>query len=75
MKIITNTEATAVKYLLRQHGTVFPQEGAMGLGFPYRQPKRLTFSESLSFKRGLENPIRILTKKELGEHEKTKRRE
>jgi len=57
MKIITNTEATAVRYLVRQHGTVFPQEGARGLGFPYHQPRRLTFSDSLSFKRGLENPL------------------
>lgn len=56
-KIICNTDATATKYTLRLRGTRYPEEGAQGLGFPFRQPKRLALSDSKGFERGLENPL------------------
>ncbi|MCK4764533.1 MAG: radical SAM protein [Candidatus Aminicenantes bacterium] len=56
-KFITNAQPTASRHEVRFHGASFPEKGARGLGFPYRQPSRLSFSESEGFKRGLENPI------------------
>lgn len=56
-KCITKAQPTAVKYEVRFTGTSFPPEGAKGLGFPFRQPNRLIFSDSIGFNRGLKNPI------------------
>lgn len=59
-KIIYNSDATAVKYTVRRSGARYPAEGARGRGFPYRPPERLAFSDSEAFRRGIENPLKVL---------------
>jgi uncharacterized protein len=40
VKIVTRADATARKLTLRRHGDAYPEEGAVGLGFPYRRPAK-----------------------------------
>lgn len=39
-KISTNTDPTAWKHVVRRAGTSYPEEGATGLVFPFKPPKR-----------------------------------
>lgn len=40
LRISTRTDATGPKYSVRWLGSTYPEEGAQGLGFPYRNPPR-----------------------------------
>ena len=57
VKLSTATDATSFKYTVRYKGDGYPEMGAIGLGFPHQQPKRLKFTETKSFNKGIENPI------------------
>jgi hypothetical protein len=57
LKVSTRTDATPCKYVVRYRGKSYPDEGAQGLNFPYRRPSLPLLTESVNFKRGLENPI------------------
>jgi len=57
LKMLTNTDATAEKYVVRLKGSSYPSEGARGLAFPFAAPARLHVTESEGFRRGLQNPI------------------
>jgi hypothetical protein len=60
VKIVTRTDATADKHVVRCLGELssMPEQTASGLGFPHRAPRRLPLVTSRGFQRGLENPIR-----------------
>jgi hypothetical protein len=60
VKIITQTDATARKYVVRRAGDLYPEEGVHGLSFPYRSRRIPLLTQSSSFQRGLENPIQML---------------
>jgi hypothetical protein len=60
VKIITQTDATARKYVVRHAGDHYPEEGAHGLGFPYRGRRIPLLTQSPSFQRGLENSIELM---------------
>jgi hypothetical protein len=60
LKMVTNTDATAEKYVVRRKAASYPEEGAQGLGFPYERPGRLPVTDSEGFKRGLANPITLV---------------
>lgn len=57
LKVSTRTDATPCKYVVRYRGQSYPTEGAQGLHFPYRRPSLPLLTESLGFRRGLDNPI------------------
>ncbi|MGI8554243.1 MAG: class I SAM-dependent methyltransferase, partial [Dehalococcoidia bacterium] len=60
LKVATRTDATAVKYTVRL-GTPpgrYPEEGSVGVGFPYRTSKPRRSGQS-SFQRGLDTLISI----------------
>jgi hypothetical protein len=57
LKVSTRTDATASKYVVRRQGEAYPADGAQGLAFPYRMPRRPLLTESRAFRRGLANPI------------------
>jgi hypothetical protein len=57
LKVSTRTDATARKYIVRWCGTSYPDEGARGLGFPYRTPKRVPLTRSPRYQRGLDHTI------------------
>lgn len=57
LKMLTNTDATAEKYVVRRAGSSYPSEGARGLAFPFAAPARLHVTGSEGFRRGLDNPI------------------
>lgn len=59
LKVSTRTDATPSKYVVRRQGGAYPGEGAQGLMFPYRMPRKLLFTESRAFHRGLANPIHV----------------
>jgi 2-polyprenyl-3-methyl-5-hydroxy-6-metoxy-1,4-benzoquinol methylase len=59
LRVSTRTDATAKQFIVRYKGESFPEEGAKGLGFAYRTPKRLTITDSTGFRRGIENDIRV----------------
>lgn len=59
LKIAALSDATAKKYVVRRPGNTYPQEGAHGLTFPYRQPVHLRLTDSRSFQRGLAHTIQI----------------
>ncbi|MEL6431772.1 MAG: hypothetical protein AAFR54_21555, partial [Planctomycetota bacterium] len=56
LKISTRTDATAHKHVVQLDGERFPEEGAQGLSFAYRDPGRLKVTESRSFHKGLAAP-------------------
>lgn len=45
LKVCTNTDFTATKYVIRWIGTVYPKEGADGLVFPYTHKRTPAWSE------------------------------
>ncbi len=57
LTISTRTDATAGKYQVRWPGLRYPEAGAQGLGFPYRQPGRPLLTQTRRYTRGLEHPI------------------
>jgi hypothetical protein len=57
LKISTQTDATARKYVVGRLGDAYPAEGATGIRFPYRLPQSAPLTGSRGFRRGLENPI------------------
>jgi hypothetical protein len=57
VKIITRTDATARKYVVRRAGDLYPDEGGHGLTFPYRSRRIPLLTQSPAFRRGLDNPI------------------
>lgn len=57
MKISTQTDATAGKWLVQWVGTKYPEEGAVGLRFPYQSPKKPMLTHSPGFQRGLAHGV------------------
>jgi hypothetical protein len=57
LKVCTRTDATPSKYVIRRHGEAYPAEGAQGLTFAYRMPRRPLLTTSMTFHRGLANPV------------------
>lgn len=55
VKLAFDTDATAHRYTLEIDGTSYPEEGAPGNRFPYRQRSFLRISDSKSFKAGLQH--------------------
>jgi hypothetical protein len=55
VKVITRTDATADKWVVRWVGTSSPEEGAVGLHFPYHAPQKPMFTKSPAYERGLVN--------------------
>lgn len=53
LKISTRTDATAKKWVVQWVGTAYPEEGAIGLRFPYQVPKRPILTSSPGYQRGL----------------------
>lgn len=53
LKISTDTDPLANKAVVRKPGTVYPEEGATGLEFPFEPPTKLKVTESKSFKAAL----------------------
>jgi SAM-dependent methyltransferase len=62
LKVVTRTDATASRYVVRRAGTGWPHEGATGLAFPFEVPDRAVVSDSAGFHRGLEHPIALTRK-------------
>jgi hypothetical protein len=58
LKVCTRTDATPSKYVVRRQGDAYPEEGAKGLTFAYRLPRRPLLTQSMTFHRGLTNPVR-----------------
>jgi 2-polyprenyl-3-methyl-5-hydroxy-6-metoxy-1,4-benzoquinol methylase len=57
LKASTRTDATRHEFIVRWPGRRVPDEGAAGLGFPFRSPARPGVTHSLAFRRGLDAPI------------------
>jgi hypothetical protein len=57
LKVSTRTDATPSKYVVRRQGDAYPADGAQGLTFPYRVPRKPRLTESRPFQRGLANPV------------------
>jgi len=55
LKVSTRTDATPTEYVVRRAGEGYPDEGATGLAFPYRQPVTLRIASSKGFRRGIEH--------------------
>jgi Methyltransferase domain len=62
LKVVTRTDATASRYVVRRAGSGWPHEGATGLRFPFEVPERALVSDSAGFQRGLEHPITLTRK-------------
>ena len=56
LKIMTRTDVTPGKCIVRWCGTTYPAEGAKGLRFPYRA-SRPAIAGSTGYRRGLANPL------------------
>lgn len=54
VKLAYDTDATAKTYTIQVEGETYPEEGATGKRFPYRQRSFLRVTDSKSFKRGLQ---------------------
>ncbi len=61
LKVSAATDATASKWTVRREGERYPAEGAKGLHFPYRLPHPPKVTSSVSYQRGLKNPLPVLT--------------
>jgi SAM-dependent methyltransferase len=59
LKVVTRTDATPRRYVVRRAGEAYPAEGAQGLSFPLRQPVKLRLTESHGFQRGLKHAVRL----------------
>jgi 2-polyprenyl-3-methyl-5-hydroxy-6-metoxy-1,4-benzoquinol methylase len=60
VKVVTRTDATTTKYVVRYHGrgeTSLPEEAASGLDFPFRSRSLPLVTSSRSYSLGLTNPI------------------
>lgn len=55
VKLAYDTDATAENYTIQVAGDTYPEEGATGKRFPYRQKSFLRITDSKSFKIGLEH--------------------
>ena len=55
IKLAYDTDATAVNYAIQIEGETYPDEGATGKRFPYRQKSFLRITDSKSFKKGLQH--------------------
>ncbi|HDR7761366.1 methionine biosynthesis protein MetW [Bacillus cereus] len=53
MKILSCTDSTAIKYVVCRKSKNYPAEGARGLVFPFKQPKRRLITESENFFKAL----------------------
>ena len=60
LKLSTQTDATASKYVVRYPGREYPREGGQGLHFPWQSPSLRPSVERASFRRGIANPIPAL---------------
>jgi hypothetical protein len=60
LKVSSNTDATARKYVVQRAGDSYPLEGVHGLNFPYQVPERLYLTESRGFRQGLVNPLPLV---------------
>lgn len=55
VKFAYDTDASVRKYLVQVEGSEYPEEGAPGKQFPYKQRNFLRVTDSKSFKKGLEH--------------------
>lgn len=55
LKLAFDTDATANSYTINVDGNIYPEDGAPGNRFPYKQRKFLRISDSKSFKAGLQH--------------------
>jgi SAM-dependent methyltransferase len=62
LKVVTRTDATAERYVVRRPGASWPREGSTGVRFPFQTPERALVSDSAGFHRGLEHPITLTRK-------------
>jgi hypothetical protein len=56
LKMSSNTDAIDTKVVVRLSGTVYPDEGATGMGFPYRT-RVVPPGRVVAYRRGLENQL------------------
>lgn len=63
LKIATNTDTTAGTYRIQIHSEAYPEEGIVGINFPFKRPNFAAISDSKRFKKGLANLIPNLTDK------------
>lgn len=57
LKISANTDPTAWKYVVQREGTSYPEEGVMGLVFPFRTPKRPRLTSRKAFEESIEAAV------------------
>jgi hypothetical protein len=55
LKVTTRADATAEKWVIQWAGTSYPEEGAVGLQFPYQPPRKPMYTTSRAYERGLLN--------------------
>jgi len=55
LKVSAQTDATAVRYVVRRKGDDHPSAAGKGLSLPYRAPVKLRLSGSRGHRRGLDN--------------------
>ncbi|MBX9680650.1 MAG: hypothetical protein K2X38_17995 [Gemmataceae bacterium] len=60
LRVSTQTDATAEKYVVRRLGNGYPAEGARGIHFPFRPARQSLATLSVGFRAGLANPIRTI---------------
>lgn len=62
-KVVTRTDATPGKYIVRYLGDPFslPKESGAGLVFPFQRPATLSLTQSRGFHLGLANPIKPIS--------------
>jgi hypothetical protein len=53
LKVAARTDATAGKWVVRWNGTRYPEEGAVGLKFPYQPSRKPMLTRSRGFQQGL----------------------
>ena len=57
MKISTRTDATPEKWVVQWQGKTYPDEGAVGLRFPYRRPEKPMLTQLAGYQRGLADSL------------------
>ena len=55
VKFVTATDSTGSKYVVQRRGSRYPEEGAVGLRFPYRTPSFKKVSDSAAYAAGLQS--------------------
>lgn len=63
LKVSTTTDATATKYIVQKNGASRPEHGAIGLSFPFSQPRPLKKNKALRIEQGFKQPITKGTQK------------